>query len=178
MNILGCLDRPTKGSYILDGQDVSEMTKMSAPIFVPTRLVLSSGSICFRARQRLRTSVMLYAGVSGSQRHARAMASGRSRTRRREQNHPISYRAVSNNARRGASSGKQSGSDSGGRPFGNLDSHRSRSDISALESRTGITLILVTHEAGHRAVRTTRGRFQGWQDGDYQVEDQRNAAKN
>src|SRR6185295_16176108 len=27
MNILGCLDRPTKGSYILDGQDVSEMTK-------------------------------------------------------------------------------------------------------------------------------------------------------
>ena len=23
MNILGCLDRPTKGSYILDGQDVS-----------------------------------------------------------------------------------------------------------------------------------------------------------
>src|SRR5947207_12459318 len=27
MNILGCLDRPTKGSYILDGQDVSEMSK-------------------------------------------------------------------------------------------------------------------------------------------------------
>src|ERR1700745_2920388 len=27
MNILGCLDRPTKGSYVLDGQDVSEMSK-------------------------------------------------------------------------------------------------------------------------------------------------------
>src|SRR5215813_6346323 len=27
MNILGCLDRPTKGTYILDGQDVSEMSK-------------------------------------------------------------------------------------------------------------------------------------------------------
>src|SRR4026209_2092117 len=27
MNILGCLDRPTRGTYILDGQDVSEMTK-------------------------------------------------------------------------------------------------------------------------------------------------------
>ncbi len=27
MNIIGCLDRPTRGSYILDGQDVSEMSK-------------------------------------------------------------------------------------------------------------------------------------------------------
>src|ERR1051326_5782932 len=27
MNILGCLDRPTKGTYILDGQDVSQMSK-------------------------------------------------------------------------------------------------------------------------------------------------------
>ena len=27
MNILGCLDRPTSGSYILDGEDVSELSK-------------------------------------------------------------------------------------------------------------------------------------------------------
>ena len=27
MNILGCLDRPTRGTYILDGQDVSELSK-------------------------------------------------------------------------------------------------------------------------------------------------------
>src|SRR5688500_19802878 len=27
MNIIGCLDRPTRGSYILDGQDVSAMSK-------------------------------------------------------------------------------------------------------------------------------------------------------
>ncbi len=27
MNILGCLDRPTEGRYILDGQDVSEMSR-------------------------------------------------------------------------------------------------------------------------------------------------------
>src|SRR6187455_1018653 len=27
MNIVGCLDRPSKGSYILDGQDVSSMSK-------------------------------------------------------------------------------------------------------------------------------------------------------
>src|SRR5213082_1563093 len=27
MNIIGCLDRPTKGMYILDGQDVSGMSK-------------------------------------------------------------------------------------------------------------------------------------------------------
>ncbi|MGH9903886.1 MAG: ABC transporter ATP-binding protein, partial [Pyrinomonadaceae bacterium] len=27
MNIIGCLDRPTRGTYVLDGQDVSEMSK-------------------------------------------------------------------------------------------------------------------------------------------------------
>ena len=27
MNILGCLDRPTKGRYFLDGVDVSQMSK-------------------------------------------------------------------------------------------------------------------------------------------------------
>src|SRR5512136_1584732 len=27
MNILGCLDRPTSGTYILDGQDVSRLSK-------------------------------------------------------------------------------------------------------------------------------------------------------
>jgi putative ABC transport system ATP-binding protein len=25
MNIIGCLDRPTSGSYILDGEDVSQL---------------------------------------------------------------------------------------------------------------------------------------------------------
>src|SRR3954465_2545952 len=27
MNILGCLDRPTRGTYILDGEDVSALSK-------------------------------------------------------------------------------------------------------------------------------------------------------
>ena len=27
MNILGCLDRPTDGAYVLDGEDVSQMGK-------------------------------------------------------------------------------------------------------------------------------------------------------
>src|SRR2546422_10177076 len=27
MNIIGCLDRPTKGRYVLDGQDLSELSK-------------------------------------------------------------------------------------------------------------------------------------------------------
>ncbi|PYV17117.1 MAG: macrolide ABC transporter ATP-binding protein, partial [Acidobacteria bacterium] len=27
MNLVGCLDRPTRGSYILEGQDVSELSK-------------------------------------------------------------------------------------------------------------------------------------------------------
>src|SRR5712691_9819068 len=27
MNLIGCLDRPTKGSYLLDGEDVSKLSR-------------------------------------------------------------------------------------------------------------------------------------------------------
>ncbi len=31
MNILGCLDKPTEGSYVLNGKEVSRLTTMSCP---------------------------------------------------------------------------------------------------------------------------------------------------
>src|SRR6478672_1858171 len=67
MNILGCRDRPTEGSYIRDGQDVSEMSK-------DERADIRSGKIgfVFQGFNLLsRTSAlenvelpMLYAGIS------------------------------------------------------------------------------------------------------------------
>src|SRR5215467_13322581 len=33
MNIIGCLDHPTRGQYFLDGQDVSKMKRFNSPIF-------------------------------------------------------------------------------------------------------------------------------------------------
>ena len=71
MNILGCLDRPTRGTYILDGEDVSQMSKDEVSVSwypvmpvektaSPTFAVRRSGScfrvsICFHAPLRWRT---------------------------------------------------------------------------------------------------------------------------
>ena len=53
MNIIGCLDRPTRGTYILDGEDVSKCRRTSAPIFVARRSGLCFRvSTCFRAPPR------------------------------------------------------------------------------------------------------------------------------
>ena len=46
MNIIGCLDRPTRGTYILDGQDVSEMSKDRAG-----RYSLSENRLCVSGLQ-------------------------------------------------------------------------------------------------------------------------------
>jgi putative ABC transport system ATP-binding protein len=31
MNMIGCLDQPTKGSYLLNGKDVSRLSRASSP---------------------------------------------------------------------------------------------------------------------------------------------------
>ena len=42
MNIIGCLDQPTSGSYNLDGQEVSSYPTTNSPACAETRLGLSS----------------------------------------------------------------------------------------------------------------------------------------
>ena len=45
MNVLGCLDIPTRGDYYLDGTDVRELTDRSSPISATGRSVSFSSSI-------------------------------------------------------------------------------------------------------------------------------------
>ena len=58
MNILGCLDRPTGGSYMLDGVRVDTLIEgRSSPTCATRRSASSSrASTCCRARARSRTS--------------------------------------------------------------------------------------------------------------------------
>ena len=56
MNIVGCLDSPTSGQYILNNQDVSGMGEMNWPKQETKRLDLySRRSTCCPARPRLKT---------------------------------------------------------------------------------------------------------------------------
>jgi putative ABC transport system ATP-binding protein len=186
MNILGCLDRPTKGTYVLDGQDVSEMSK-------DERADIRSGKIgfVFQGFNLLsRTSAlenvelpMLYAGVSAPDRHQRAMESLASvGLAGREQNHPNQLsggqqqrvavaRALVNHPALILAD----------EPTGNLDSHTSvevMEIFQRLNRERGITLILVTHESdiaqyAQRVVVFKDGKIRK----DFQVEQQRNAAE-
>src|SRR5712671_4035595 len=92
MNIIGCLDRPTKGTYILDGQDVSEMSRDERADIRSRKIGFVFQGFNLLARSSALENVelpMLYAGVSGAQRHERAMKSlAAVGLAGREQNHP------------------------------------------------------------------------------------------
>ena len=50
MNILGCLDTPTSGTYLLEGLNVAELTDDESPKFAPFASASSSrASICSHA---------------------------------------------------------------------------------------------------------------------------------
>ena len=77
MNILGCLDRPTKGHYYLDGSDVSELTKNELAKVRSRRIgFVFSSSTCWLGRQRSGHVELptIYAGVPIEERARRAQA--------------------------------------------------------------------------------------------------------
>jgi putative ABC transport system ATP-binding protein len=80
MNILGCLDRPTSGSYVLDGHDVSELNKNQLAGVRNKKIGFVFQSYNLLPRLTAVKNVMmpmLYNGhsdVSDAERHERAVA--------------------------------------------------------------------------------------------------------
>ena len=154
MNILGCLDRPTAGSYLLEGRDVSRLTA-SQLAELRSRTV---GFVFQNFNLLSRTSAienvelpLLYAGVRTADRHARAAeALARVGLGDRLDHHPNQMsggqqqrvaiaRAIVNRPRVILAD----------EPTGNLDSRTSVEVMALLQElgRAGITVVLVTHEA-------------------------------
>src|SRR5436853_4751006 len=76
MNIVGCLDRPSRGSYILDGEDVSELTKDERADIRCRKIGFVFQGFNLLSRTSALENVelpMLYLGVEGPARHERAM---------------------------------------------------------------------------------------------------------
>jgi putative ABC transport system ATP-binding protein len=186
MNILGCLDRPTKGSYVLDGQDVSAMSKDERADIRSRKIGFVFQGFNLLSRTSALENVelpMLYAGVTGSQRHERAIqALSAVGLAGREQSHP---NQLSGGQQQRVAVARALVNEPAlilaDEPTGNLDS---RTSVEVLEifqrlnRERGITLILVTHEPdiaqyAQRIVIFKDGKIKK----DYQVEDQRDAAE-
>jgi putative ABC transport system ATP-binding protein len=153
MNILGCLDRPTSGRYVLDGRDVTSLDK-SGLAEVRNRTI----GFVFQGFNLLsRTTAMenvelplVYAGHGRAERHRRSMASlervglGQrmhhlpSQLSGGQQQRVAIARALVNDPRLILAD----------EPTGNLDTKTSL-DVMALFQdlwRAGMTILLVTHE--------------------------------
>src|SRR5678816_2861188 len=75
MNIIGCLDRPTKGRYVLDGEDVSEMSKDQRADIRCQKIGFVFQGFNLLSRTSALENVelpMLYLGVDTATRHQRA----------------------------------------------------------------------------------------------------------
>ncbi|MGB7922793.1 MAG: ABC transporter ATP-binding protein [Pyrinomonadaceae bacterium] len=186
MNIIGCLDRPTKGKYILDGQDVSEMSKDERADIRSQKLGFVFQGFNLLSRTSALENVelpMLYAGIDAAERHARALEALASvGLVGREHNHPnqlsggqqqrvaIARSLVNRPALILADE-----------PTGNLDSRTSTEVIEIfqkLNRERGITLVLVTHEPdiaeyADRVVVFKDGRIKQ----DYRIENPRDASR-
>ncbi len=186
MNILGCLDRPTRGSYILDGEDVSEMSKDERADIRCRKIGFVFQGFNLLSRTSALENVelpMLYLGVETHERHQRAMeALAAVGLTGREQNHPnqlsggqqqrvaVARSLVNNPALILADE-----------PTGNLDSRTSVEVMEVfqrLNRERGITLVLVTHESdiaqyAQRVVVFKDGKIKK----DYQIDEQRDASE-
>jgi putative ABC transport system ATP-binding protein len=155
MNIIGCLDKPTSGRYLLDGEDVSTLNRNELAGIRQSFNLLSRTTALENAELPL-----LYSNVPGKERTARAMASlaavglkGRETHKTNqlsggEQQRVAIARALLNEPRLILAD----------EPTGNLDSRTSDEIMNIFETlnrEKGISIIMVTHESdiGARAKR-------------------------
>jgi putative ABC transport system ATP-binding protein len=154
MNIIGCLDRPTRGTYILDGQDVSALSKDERADIRSRKLGFVFQGFNLLSRTSALENVelpMLYAGIDSAERQRRALEALRSvGLVGREQNHP---NQLSGGQQQRVAIARSLVNDPAlilaDEPTGNLDSRTSvevMEIFQRLNRERGITLVLVTHE--------------------------------
>ncbi|HET6670505.1 MAG TPA: ABC transporter ATP-binding protein [Pyrinomonadaceae bacterium] len=186
MNIIGCLDRPTRGIYILGGQDVSEMSKDERADIRCQKIGFVFQGFNLLSRTSALENVelpMLYAGVGGAERDRRAKdALAAVGLAGRELNHP---NQLSGGQQQRVAVARALVNDPAlilaDEPTGNLDSRTSvevMEIFQRLNRERGITLVLITHEHdiaqyAQRVVVFKDGKIRK----DYQIEDQRDAAE-
>jgi putative ABC transport system ATP-binding protein len=153
MNVLGCLDRPTRGIYRLAGQEVSKLDRNELARVRNRTLGFVFQSFNLLSRTSALENVelpLLYAGLAGRERHRRAKeALERVGLGERAHHHPNQMSGGQQQrvaiARALVTRPHLMVADE---PTGNLDSRTSVEIMALFQElgKSGITLLLVTHE--------------------------------
>ncbi|MDZ4252003.1 MAG: ABC transporter ATP-binding protein [Sulfuritalea sp.] len=180
MNLLGCLDHPSAGSYWLGGQEVSALSGDELAAVRNRKLGFVFQHFNLLARTSALDNValpLLYGNVPAAERHSRAeQRLAQIGLAERMDHHPAQLsggqqqrvaiaRALVNNPQLVLAD----------EPTGALDSHTSVEIMALLQqlNREGITIVLVTHE---HDIADFAGRIISFRDGKV-IEDRPNAAK-
>jgi putative ABC transport system ATP-binding protein len=154
MNLLGCLDKPTAGRYLLDNRDVAELCKDELALLRNRTIGFVFQGFNLLPRMSLLENValpLIYCGVEREERQRRAhevlakvglggyAESMPNKISGGQQQRVAIARALVNRPRLILAD----------EPTGNLDSHTSEEIMALFEelNREGITIVLVTHEA-------------------------------
>jgi len=165
LNLLGCLDRPTSGSYRLDGQDVNDLNDLDM-----SRLRRHKIGFVFQAfhmvpRLTARGNVelpMVFAGVPPEERARRSEAALVSVGLRERMDHRPDQLSGGERQRAAIARAVVMGPTLllADEPTGNLDSVSGGEVVALLEAMNagGLTLVVVTHDSvlGRRARRQIR----------------------
>jgi putative ABC transport system ATP-binding protein len=153
MNILGCLDKPTKGSYILEDIDVSKLSRDQLAHIRNEKIGFVFQGFNLLSRTSAIENVelpLLYSAVSTAERHRRAVAS-LEMVGLAERSHHYPNQLSGGQMQRVAIARALVNDPSivlADEPTGNLDSRTSVEVMGIFQQLNdkGITIILVTHE--------------------------------
>ncbi len=153
MNIMGCLDQPTRGSYLLDGRDVSRLSKAELAHVRGQMIGFVFQSFNLLSRTTALENVempLMYQGISARERKRRARrALERGNLADREDHHP---NQLSGGQQQRVAIARALVGEApiimADEPTGNLDSKTSYEVVAILQALVaqGITVVLVTHE--------------------------------
>lgn len=162
MNIIGCLDVPTSGTYLLDGQDVGQLDKNELAVIRNKMLGFIFQQYNLLPKLTLQENVevpLMYAGVPKAERQERArIALEMVGLGNKLRHKPMQ---LSGGQQQRASIARALAGDSAvilaDEPTGALDSHTGREVLSMLQElhAAGNTVVLITHD-NSIAVQTQR----------------------
>jgi putative ABC transport system ATP-binding protein len=153
MNLIGCLDRPSSGDYLLDGVDVTSLRPDQLAELRGTKLGFIFQGFNLLPRMDALENVMLpmmYGGVSGHERHERAKAALEAVGLEDRANHRPSELSGGQQQRVAIARSLVNAPSVilADEPTGNLDSRTSIEIMGILQAlnQAAATIVLVTHE--------------------------------